>query len=103
MLTPIAPYDNEKGGKGSLLNRIALTNTDTKEVARAVMSIITELQNHPKHVQVLAITTCMKMLIDRFKESPRNVMDVVDNLFRIDNSYQNTDIAAAKAYLDNEV
>lgn len=84
------------------LNRDLMSMVPVKAAANASMGVIDHVQDLPPHLQVIAIATSFKLLIERFDVSGPDAFTIVDNIMNHAEG-RRAEFEAIRLYLANEV
>lgn len=83
-------------------DRDKMNMTPVKEAAIATMKAIDGIQDLPPHLQVLALTSAFKLMIERFGVEAQDAFTVADNIMN-DALGKRAEFKAVRQYLHLEV
>lgn len=79
-------------------------NANLKQVTLGVTRILNELQNHPPHIQMAALTATFTMLSEHWRVEPQDCFTWTKNMMKhADGTGYRTEFKGVKAYIEGEL
>jgi hypothetical protein len=82
-------------------NRDQLNNADAEQVARAGITILDRMQNHPQHIQPLALAAAFLVLSDHLRVPAQDLFTVTKNMLTEEQNI--AEFKALKDYVRYEI
>ena len=83
------------------INRDLLNNADAETVARAGIDILDRMQNHPQHIQPLALAAAFITLADHLRVPAQDLFTVTTNMMTEEENI--AEFKAVKDYIKYEI
>jgi hypothetical protein len=84
-----------------MLNRDQLNNADAEKTARACIDILDRMQNHPQHIQPIALCATFLTLADHLRVPAQELFTVATNMMAEEENI--AEFKAVKDYIRYEI
>ena len=84
------------------LNRDLLNSVPVETAANATVAVIDRLQDFSPELQMLALTTSYKLMLERFNFPPQDILTVADNVMNHADG-RRVEFEAVQSYMEGEL